>query len=198
MFRIAVIVIATAILSNPAFGGSVQCECPSVDAKGTGDTSCSATESGSECTVDFNTFNPKDEQAAFDALSQSSQNQTNFVSLEGIAGTRFLTPQSATILASKDNNTLIDLLLIYVLVSAVQTDGIIIPNDFEDLQSAMHFQSSNVVSAFLDGSGGTTFSGGSLTALVRHGCVEVTDNSSDYWGMYKAFWSEFAEAPQCR
>ena len=55
---------AIILLAGVASAGTVQCTCPNINAKGTGDTSCSATETGSECTIDFNTFNPADEEAA--------------------------------------------------------------------------------------------------------------------------------------
>lgn len=56
----------------PTLAGEVQCNCPSVPAEGTGDTSCSATESNEVCTIDFNTFAIEDEQAALELLSDAT------------------------------------------------------------------------------------------------------------------------------
>ena len=78
------------LISHSVLAGSVQCNCPEVDAKGTGDTSCSATESGSQCTIDFNTFNFDDERSAFELLSSVSEGNAIFVDLESFNGTRFL------------------------------------------------------------------------------------------------------------
>ena len=190
--------IALAMLAPPAHAGSVQCECPSVLATGTGDTSCSATETGNACTVDFNTFNERDEERAFDLLrSLTSRRVTRLRSGRDFEGS--LGRGDVRRLADRvDTDDIVDTLMVYVLVSNVQAPGAdeFLP-ELVELHDWMRENDRTIVSTF-SGRGSRDVVGaefGSLTAVVTQGCVEMRGRG--YWTMFKAFWSPSAGAPRC-
>lgn len=179
--------------------GAVQCTCPEVSAKGTGDTSCSTTESGNECTIDFNTFNRNDERAAFDVLNSLSSDSLKYPDLLLQFQEKALTSDIARQLAASEPDTLIDVILLYVLVSAVQTNSFSLPGDFSWLFQSMRIDKNNIALNFSRPSNNKYWiSAGDLTAQISYGCIEVQSKSNDYWGMFKAFWSDSAVLKQCK
>ena len=179
------------LLTHASIAGTVQCECPSVDAKATGDSSCSATETGGECTIDFNTFDPGDEEKAFTLLKgESPIRDVEWTLFDRYPG---LTPELATRL---NNRQLVDLLMVYVLVSGVQgrsgLDGVPIGA----IHSALNKEAGDVVGAF----GGDSIANVrdlNMEILVSNGCVEVKAPGVRYWAMFKAYWSNAAAEPRC-
>jgi hypothetical protein len=55
-------------LMSISASAKVQCSCPKVPADGEGNTSCSASESGGRCTIDFNLFGLESERRAAQLL----------------------------------------------------------------------------------------------------------------------------------
>ena len=190
MFRIALASVSL-LMSTPLYAGTSQCDCPSISAKGTGDTSCSATESGGSCTIDFNTFNPADEQAAFELLSTVSPASPTWKLLDLGGG---LTPERA--FSDLSEEELIDTLVIYILVSTVQTETGLGDAPIGRIHEELRMQQSTVISAFA-GEGPASISAGDGEVYITQGCIEVSVPWAGYWGMFKAYWSEAAAAPQC-
>ena len=62
------LVLANYVMAEPAHA-AVKCSCPSIDADGEGNTSCSTSESGGRCTIDYNLFSEREHRAA-DILGQ--------------------------------------------------------------------------------------------------------------------------------
>ncbi|MDE2813639.1 MAG: hypothetical protein OXM01_11470 [Gemmatimonadota bacterium] len=56
------VVFASQILAEPA-QATVKCSCLTINADGEGSTSCSTSESGGRCTIDYNLFNEREDRA---------------------------------------------------------------------------------------------------------------------------------------
>ena len=83
-------------------------------------------------------------------------------------------------------------------MSATQTEDFEIPSELGDLRIELIESSSEVVQAFIQNVDVFGASSGEFEAKVRHGCIEIADHGTgEYWGMYKAFWSDFARSPRC-
>ena len=185
--------IFISLLAHTAFSGTVRCECPEVNAKGTGDSSCTATETGGECTIDFNTFNLADEEQAFTLLKEVT-------SVKGVVWTRFnqypgLTFQRAQGLEDRE---LVDLLMVYVLVSGVQGRTGLGHMPIGDIHSALSENRGRVVQAFVGEDIKLIHGAGPHPQiLVSNGCIEVGGPWEQYWAMFKAYWSSAASEPRC-
>lgn len=68
------LVISPLILMSAASDARVRCKCPSIEAEGEGNSSCSAHESGGFCTIDFNEFPRALEQASAEIWRSSYSN----------------------------------------------------------------------------------------------------------------------------
>lgn len=193
--KLAVIFLLAA---TNAYAGSVQCTCPTVSAKGTGDTSCSATESGGTCTVDFNTFTMEDEQAALKLLAASARTDIAYRFLDRNEFRGGMNSQTARMIAANDPRNLVDLLTIYILVSGVQTDLSLGSDSLASLHAALRKDAGEVYAAFVDGGYAEIKFRSGDRALVTLGCIEVYIDQDSYWGMFKSFWAENRGSPQCR
>ena len=192
MFKIITISALTAFMLSvfPVYAGTVQCQCPNIKAKGTGDTSCSATESGSNCTIDFNYFNPADEAAAYNALNQGNQDDLSWVGVDA-------PPLNFARSQNLDHITLVNTILIYTLISGVQHEDSIPIEDIFSIHSELINNSETVFGAFNNTGSSSDFSTSEMNAFILHGCIELVSRNSNYWGMFKTNWSENAPAKQC-
>lgn len=192
----AVVALFLLMLSAPhAHTGSVQCECPSVDADGTGNSSCSASESGGHCTVDFNVFDPDIEVEAAQLLSRTSRVYGGpdilFQRFDFRGAFRGFDPRAARMLSEQGQYALIDQILVYALVAAVQNRGSRDQESVGEIHEILRREAGQVTKAFL-GSGVFERNG----IRVTEGCLEF--RSDDLWAMYKAYWSAAAPSPQCQ
>jgi hypothetical protein len=179
-----------------ANAGSVQCECPSIDAKGTGNSDCSASESGGVCTIDFNTFGEAVEKKAFKLVSDILGNQKIFYTRMG-NGTDYpegLDPSAAKRLMDQNPHILVDLLAVYTMVSVVQNDSAEIDKSrLRQIFETLRKDASDVSKAFI----GQPSNFRSQEVLVTPGCIEIRDGSN-LWAMYKSRFSPVAKSPQCQ
>ena len=190
----ALIIMAT----TSAHAGEVQCSCPTVSAKGTGDTSCSATETGGKCTIDFNTFSFEDEQAAADLLASSTPWSITYQRFDRHKYPGGFNSEQAQLLANYDVSAFVDQLLVYILVSGVQMDFNLDSEALAALHNSLR-QNGPAIAKTFNGGGSSGIEGEFPgRALITRGCVEITLDRGSYWGMFKAFWAENRMSPQCR
>ena len=176
---------------SEVLGGTVQCECPSIDAKGTGNSDCSASESGGKCIIDFNTFDEAVERRAQELVSETLQQRIEFRHLGfRTEFPRGLDQQAAQFLRSQ--NALTDQLLVYLMVATVQASGMEV--DEWELRQAFESarrHSDDVSEAFMGGWNSHQEDG----VFVIHGCIEL--RVSRLWAMYKSKFSPSAASPRC-
>ena len=63
MIFVSILVFSNHVMTEPALA-KVKCSCPSINADGEGNTSCSTSESGGRCSIDYNLFNEREKRAA--------------------------------------------------------------------------------------------------------------------------------------
>ncbi len=191
------------------FGNSAlaaQCTCPSVKAEGKGNTSCSASESGNWCTVDFNLFSPDIEQRAAAIVSTQlsgkvilqSPNMPAIRQLEeaGKLNSDQLVPLIATYMIVGAVNQLIDQ---PTTISEQAIKSAVKSLDSRDVKSYVVEAFSNTAMDWYRKPG----SGGFSTSLVRRqkdftlspGCIEY--RVSGLWMMFKASWAAARNLRQC-
>ena len=106
--------------------------------------------------------------------------------------------EQARFLADRDPATLVDQLMIYVLVSGVQTDLSLDKASLAFLHERLRQNSGSIREAFVLGRNTEIDDGLRGKALITRGCIEVSVEKNSYWGMFKAFWAENRGSPQCR
>jgi hypothetical protein len=187
----------------------VQCSCPTVPADGEGNTSCSASESGGRCTIDFNLFGPENEMRAAQLLGQFGHIQ---LTLPDAA----LPPdQALRKMSSSREGQLVDAVLIYLtvaageqyartpqsvplgglkeLVDAARSDGLKrLINKAFNLDAMKQWwglsdESLRRLSIPVERVG---------SAIVSPGCIEFK-TSEGLWIMFKANWSPARIIPRC-
>jgi hypothetical protein len=194
---LALILASIAAISNTPARAETQCTCPKVAASGVGNTSCSASESNSKCTVDFNIFFEREARAT---------------ALLSRAGLQLSVPDSnlsASIgLAQLKNqpNQLADAILIYLTVAlSAQPNANELNQVVQRIASTVRSGtiSSRLVTAF-DPSAGAglqrsdnpqldDFDG--MRGRIVPGCIELF--IGDTWVMFKTNWSPYAATPRC-
>ena len=213
MWRVVALAISLFVIfgtKNEALAND--CVCQTVQANGKGNTSCSASESGGKCTIDYNLFSPAAEQRAAQLLTSSGVNQLVIPS----PGTN--TVQSLLELSDKGGADLVDAVLIYLMVATADRilDGTaeISSQTLQGLVQTVTPYRNNIESAF-NGQAmrqwlgtpteklspnpvrdGLTKSFGNRNDLViAPGCIEV--RRADLWVMFKAPWSPMRIRPRC-
>jgi hypothetical protein len=201
----AIMIVLMAIPAN----GKVQCSCPKVPADGEGLTSCSASESGGRCNIDFNLFGLESERRAAQLLIESGHMKLTLSDTE-------LNPfQSLQTLSLVGEERLVDTVLIYMTVAAGNQSARIprsVPlKSLRELVDAArsnnlrrHINAAFNVDAmkmwmdrsdeYLRGVSIRTETIG--RAIVSPGCIEFT-TSEGLWIMFKANWSPARIAPRC-
>lgn len=202
------ILIGFLLLSITSAIAEVHCKCPRIAAQGVGDLSCSASESNSICTVDFNIFGPVREGRASELLSRAFSS-------------RITVPDpnldSAEAFTRSGGDAVTDFVLVYLTVGL--GDGVAsdqISTDFAEealrylsrvmdkgLREAIQEMFSAQLAASLSSQSDLSprdfqtreVDAGSARALLSPGCLEVTVGS--LWMMFKARWSAARLAPQC-
>lgn len=206
-------VTLVAYSSNSA--AAIQCTCPSIAAEAKGNSSCSATETGSRCTIDFNRFPDFLESNAAEDLSRMLDGGVNFPP-EGIDKSFADTEESAAVLSeairvaveSKNDDSFNQLLLIYLTIAvASRTDAEDIykgnADFFRDLRNVVSTQSAPLQNAFkipdvvpaIEGVVIERAEFGKVSLIFTPGCVEA--RSGEIWVMYKAYWASAARLPRC-
>jgi len=175
-----------------SFAGRVNCECPSISAKGTGNTSCSATENIDECTIDYNQFDPIIIEEAKSFVSQYTLRSIKYKHIR----------QSQQLFKLSPDN-LVDQLLIYMMVAFVQSRKPIIVTKQLSEQLSVSFQSmqtkknaNKIHQAFHDESRRHKNSYKNKGVYVTNGCIELRIGNK-FWVMYKNDLSKVASHPQC-
>lgn len=186
-----------------------RCACPTVPARGVGNTSCSAAEDSSHlCTVDFNLFGPEREGRAAALLASS-----------GVANLSRPEPDaSATraVQAAAALGKLNDTLLLYLTVALADTPTDLMRQDVAPIAGAVRNNTE------LDQALSTAFGPGAAAdlvntpnsklsssfkverislpdlgqAVVSPGCLEITTNRR-VWVMFKAEWAASRLQPRC-
>ena len=178
-----------------SFAGRVNCECPSISAKGTGNSSCSATENSGECTIDYNQFDLNIVEKAKSFVSQYTPRPFEYKHIRQSRQLFKLSPEK-----------LVDQLLIYMMVAVVQSRKAIIDTkklriSFQSFEKDLRvsFQSmrtkknaKKIHQAFHDESESYKNEG----VYVTNGCIEITIRGK-FWAMYKNDLSKVASQPQC-
>mgnify|MGYP000073690972 CR=1 FL=1 len=221
MFRIICIIMILVVqfLGNTmSLAGSVQCTCPTVNAEGTGNSSCSASESGGKCTVDFNHFDQEDKQTAANVWNRVL-NGRNFSPNLDIKSWRDLLE-----LQRKEPDAFISNLMVYLLVAYVGgTQDIRDISRYEKVLRAVnstlserhkvdllrrfsyetYYNFANMDLNNIPYYSLTEYSNAitvpvparDVSVIIANGCIEV--RSQNFWLMYKAWWSPTARFPQC-
>ena len=188
---LAIFVLGASISEGMA--GSVRCTCPSVKADGKGNTSCSATETGNRCTIDFNEFGRHVEYQAAQALSNATNRSFAVVEFRR----RNTYGRFSSLFSRQDR--LLDQLAIYMAVSTVQVTDLRpsssnVRRALKDMVEKLRNNGATIRRVFLSETSRTRHYAGSLN--VSSGCIEV--RVSGFWFMYKAAWSKAKSSPQCR
>jgi hypothetical protein len=197
--RFTVITMCLGLLFFPAaqaIAGSVQCKCITVKARGTGNSSCSASESGEECMIDYNTFDESVENKAHGLVKEILGDDSVFFEKIG-RGTECvdgLDPKTAMRLSEKPSN-LVDQILVYSMVSVVQNEAaikMIYRLNSRALIKTLRDSARKAAKAFI-GNGGEYRESG---VLITQGCIEIR-YEPNLWAMYKSKYSKAAGKPQC-
>jgi hypothetical protein len=207
------LVTFVAYSSNSA--ATIQCTCPSIAAEAKGNSSCSATETGSRCTIDFNRFPDFLESKAAEDLSKALDEGVNFPP-EGVDKSFAESEESAAVLSeairvateSKNDDGFNQLLLIYLTIAvASRTDAENVykgnADFFSDLRNVVSAQSASLQNAFKIPDAVPAIEGvvvgraeyGKVSLIFTPGCVEA--RSGEIWVMYKTYWASAARLPRC-
>ena len=187
--KITMLAVPILCLSLPAQANHVKCKCPNIDARGTGDSSCSASESSGRCTIAFNEFDTVLERTAKDALQKTVRwREIQFTELPS---SREFSRKNATSL-SQNPELLIDQIIVYSLVSLAER-GIVLEQDnhIKAAHDLMNNYARQISDVFVNGGGKIQDKG--LTVTL--GCFAF--RTSDFWIMYKTAWSESIANNQC-
>ena len=193
--KLAALIFLLTMLAMPGHANHVKCKCPNIDARGTGDTSCSASETSGVCSIAFNSFDTELELAAKDSL----QNHVRWrkigyreYSPSGQGDVENSFTRENAIRLSKDTDLFIDQILIYSLVSLAERG--IVQDQKVGISAAHRLLQKNadaISKIFVFGE--RTAKGNGLT--VKLGCFEF--RTDDFWIMYKASWSESVSNERC-
>ena len=189
MFRKTLVTIFALLLSVSGQASHVKCKCPQVDARGTGDSSCSASETGGRCSIAFNEFDPAYEAAAIDVLKELISWKDIQLKPTGLNET--FTQQKAIRLI-RNPEQLMDQILVYSLVSLAERGDVKNYGDqIVEAHKLMSKHAAQISNSFVSGRQKINDSGLSVT----HGCLAY--RTGEFWIMYKAIWSESIEREQC-
>lgn len=167
----------------------VKCKCPGVDARGTGESSCSASETNGQCTIAFNEFDPALENAALDALQKAVKWKN--IQVDPVAQSQFFTRKMAVRL-SRDPEQMMEQILVFSLVSLTERGSIGRYGDqIKDVHRLLNHNASQISKSFVSGRQHIR----SPNLSVTLGCLAF--RTKDFWIMYKAVWSESIEREQC-
>lgn len=185
------------------------CACPTIQANGKGNTSCSTSESNNRCTIDYNLFSPAAEQTAAELLAKGGMPVQTPPPIN--------TLQALEQLAVQGGDRLTDAVLVYLMVATADRaiDGALnnsgdIAQDVVQIvrpyrnQIGQAFSGENMQrwlpepdQRLRGGNPGVNvdvLAGNQLT--IAPGCVEVS--TVRFWVMFKASWSPMRFTPQCR
>lgn len=196
-------------LMSISASAKMQCSCPKIPADGEGNTSCSASESGGRCTIDFNLFGPESEKRAAQLLIEFGHTKLTLPDAE-------LNPdQSLQALSSSREEQLVDAVLIYMTVAAGDQNTRIPQSvPLKSLKELVDAVRSNVLKTRINAAFNLLarerwlrYSDEDLRklsipvetvgrAIVSPGCVEFT-TSEGLWIMFKTNWSPARSAPRC-
>lgn len=195
LVRFTILIFLLHLILVPANANHVKCKCPNIDARGSGDSSCSASETNGVCSIAFNEFDIELELAAKDSVQK-------YVHWRKIAHKEFPLTSKTTngqtftrenaIDLSNNPDSLIDQILIYSLVSLAEQG---ITQDQRDHISSAHrsLQKNADAISKIFVSGDSAGEGDGVT--VKLGCFEF--RTDGFWIMYKASWSKSISNERC-
>lgn len=196
---------ATLLLWNAPSNAAVQCTCPTVTADGEGNTSCSASESGERCTIDFNLFGPVREERAAQILAEVTHEEI-FRPDPAASTVEGLT-------LAEQQGRLVDAVLVYLVVAAAdqaaRRPDTINTGNFSYVANEIREQPRRIEAAFSKSAADSWLNvdDESLRRAPREnperyggiilvpGCVEVQVN--ELWVMFKTYWSPARLLPRC-
>ena len=191
-----VFAICLILMLMPAQANHVKCSCPNVNARATGSTSCSASESNGQCTVAFNEFDKNLELSASALLQRYSQNSNiQFSSFPAVVGSpeqRGFTQRNAIWLSRQSRYAIVDQIMVYAMVTLVQSGNY---KNARNKISVVHQslrRNTNQISQIFT-AGGQIFQNDIIQ--VKHGCFAFV--GAGLWGMYKASWSPSIGRERC-
>ena len=136
------IVLSTSTLLVDSLHAEVKCSCPTIDAEGEGETSCSTNESGGKCTIDYNLFANRELRAA-DLLRNILQ--TPFTTYAELNTNEALSQ-------AYERDELTNQVLLYLLIAAVDQysshQDTVPDNVFSDVQSIVEEYQYSIEEAF--------------------------------------------------
>ena len=163
----------------------VKCSCPTIDAEGEGNTSCSASESNNKCTIDYNLFAEREQRAAIMLRSKDIS---------------FLQPPpqlNSLQLGTLQYQQRVDAVILFMSVAA-SAQGQPVSTALAELVNRLRDNySRDIEQAFLPvppNRTGRIFRD-TQDVVISSGCVET--RVSGLWVMFKASWSPFRQAPRC-
>ncbi len=193
------------LMSIPA-SGKVQCSCPKIAADGEGQTSCSASESGGRCTIDFNLFGQASEKRAADLIRRHGERPKLKPPNPELAPDAALRE-----LSLQGGDALIDAVLVYMTVAAgnqsAREPKSVPLGDLQELvkaigtvplakrieqafnQQALQQWANRSPQAKIPPEPDQRFT-------ISPGCVEFT-SSGGLWLMFKTAWSPARIFPRC-
>ncbi|TNF18721.1 MAG: hypothetical protein EP318_17260 [Rhodobacteraceae bacterium] len=196
----ALSLVALAMVVAAPVQAEVKCSCPTIKAEGEGNTSCSANESGGQCTIDYNLFGLREVRAA-ELLSERLNLDFRPFPEQGT--------DEALQLAERAG-MLYEQVLLYLYVAAssqfsrnsetVPLDNVasierMVGSFRKEVETAFAMTTRERVAgdtrvfpddAFMDVG----------EVVITPGCIEVF--AGGQWMMFKTYWSVSAALPGCR
>jgi hypothetical protein len=196
------LILITCASSVSDSSAGTRCKCPSVAAVGEGNSSCSASESNGQCTVDFNVFAEREDRS-IELLRNSN-------ALDGLDHQFFIPDKNSN---SNDvlrragelgQNSMADTILVYSLVAlSAQQNRESFSREVRSITRAIQENSSRISDFFrppgdllpLDERPRDEINTENVRGLLAPGCIEL--RVDDVWVMFKTYWSSLREEPRC-
>ena len=141
-FPLALIVFFFTLMMMGPTHAEVKCSCPTIKAGGEGNTSCSTSESGGRCTIDYNLFGTRENRAASILQQVLKRKFTAYSDLN----THDALHQAA------ERNEIPQQVLLYMLVATVDQlssyDNTVPIKSFPEIQTQVEIYSDQIVKAF--------------------------------------------------
>ena len=203
MTRLCALVFALSavFLSIPQTANAVvRCQCPTVSARGAGNSSCSASESNRRCTVDFNVFSERERRAVEVLQSFGALRDNAFIPDSDIPADEALKQAQ-----SNGEQSVADVVSIYLMVALANQGGIEeLGPQVQSIANALQENAGEIASAFNppdgdlpepDGKSASRVNYGGAKGFMGDGCLELYFGRN--WVMFKANWSPLRNSPRC-
>jgi hypothetical protein len=183
---------------------ATRCECPSVKAYGEGNSSCSASESNGQCSVDFNVFAER-EARAYEFLQSLDLPTNSFADLSNL-DPNLSVVDALELAKAGGNQRAASTVLLFVLVAASAGEdavqrrgaarqvGVAILENVDQVTAAFQYRDVGQIPEQNSGDF-REFKVDSVRGYIGPGCIEL--NVDGLWVMFKTFWSPLRSNPRC-